>query len=223
MTSGNIILLNGAAGDDKTSIVQALQAVLDAPYLNMGVDKLVSMLPDGYLERPLRDKGLDCTTQAGLLDRPDPYSPQLISGMHHTIAALARAGNHVIATHMLSEPGWLRECAQLFCELPTLFVGIRCSLEILEAREQASSNRPFGSAYFGAVHIPGIYDVEVDTSLLSPMECALQIKHRIQEGTPPIAMRWLKAWSDPAKHRGWLRRRASYNSIEEFATRRATP
>jgi len=212
MIPGNIILLNGAAGAGKTSIVQALQAVLDAPYLDMGVDKLVSMLPDAYLERPSWEKGLDGTTQVGLLDRLDPCSPQLISGMHHTIAALARAGNHVIAAHVLIEPGWLRECAQLFCELPTFFVGIRCPLEILEAREQTLGNRPFGLAHFGAVHIPGVYDVEVDTSLLSPMECALQIKHRLQEGTPPIAMRWIKAWSDPAKHRGWLRQRASYNA-----------
>ena len=212
MTPGNIILLNGVMGAGKTSIAQALQSVMDVPYLNMDVDKLVSMLPDAYRERPLGAKALDCTTQTGLFDRLDPCSPQLISGMHHTIAALARAGNHVIAAHVLIDPGWLRECAQLFCELPTFFVGIRCPLEILEAREQALGNRTFGPPHFGAVHIPGVYDVEVDTSLLSPMECALQIKRRLQEERPPIAMRWIKAWSDPAKHRGWLRPHAPYNA-----------
>ena len=208
MIPGNIILLNGASSAGKTSILQALQEVLDAPYLNAGIDKFLFMLPDRYLERPLWDEVLGLTTQAGPLGHPGPFGSQLISGMHHAIAALARAGNPVIADHVLIEPCWLRECAQLFCDLPTFFVGVRCPLEILEAREQARGNRTFGQAkaQFSAVHTPGVYDLEVDTARLSPLECALQIKQRVQAGPPPTAMRWLKVWSDPAKHRGWLRR-----------------
>lgn len=141
MIPGPIILLNGASSAGKTSILQALQEVLDAPYLNAGIDKFLFMLPDRYLERPLWDEVLGLTTQAGPLGRPGPLGSQLISGMHHAIAALARAGNPVIADHVLIEPCWLRECAQLFCDLPTFFVGVRCPLEILEAREQARGNR----------------------------------------------------------------------------------
>lgn len=85
-------------------------------------------------------------------------------------------------------------------------VSVRCSLEVLEAREQARANRSPGQARVQviAVHNPGVYDLEVDTSLRSPEECALQIKQRLQ-ARPPTAMHWLKAWSDPAKQRGWIR------------------
>lgn len=54
-------------------------------------------------------------------------------------------------------------------------------------------------------HTQGIYDLTVDTAQLTPDECALQIKRRLSAGAPPTAMHWLKVWSDPAKHRGWIR------------------
>jgi len=46
-----------------------------------------------------------------------PLGHQLMSGMHQAIAALAAAGNHVIADHVLIEPAWVQECAQLFAGL----------------------------------------------------------------------------------------------------------
>lgn len=54
-------------------------------------------------------------------------------------------------------------------------------------------------------HTQDVYDLTVDTSQLTPSECALQVKQRLHAGLLPTAMRWLKVRSDPAKHRGWLR------------------
>jgi chloramphenicol 3-O phosphotransferase len=89
MTPGNIILLNGASSAGKTSILQALQAVLDAPYLNLGIDKFISGLSFPKQERPLWDEVLGYTTLAGPLGRASPRGCQISSGMHHAIAALA--------------------------------------------------------------------------------------------------------------------------------------
>ena len=41
------------------------------------------------------------------------------------------------------------------------------------------------------VHVPGIYDLEVDTSLLSPGECAAAIRRRLDEAAPPAAFKQL--------------------------------
>jgi hypothetical protein len=38
-----------------------------------------------------------------------------------------------------------------------------------------------------AVHVPGIYDLEVDTSLLRSEECADVIRQRLENGPPPTA------------------------------------
>jgi chloramphenicol 3-O phosphotransferase len=42
-------------------------------------------------------------------------------------------------------------------------------------------------------HIPGIYDLEVDTSLLTPEECAEVIRRRLKDGPPPSAFQRLAA------------------------------
>jgi chloramphenicol 3-O phosphotransferase len=117
-----------------------------------------------------------------------------MSGMHHAITALSKTGNHVLADHVLVEPQWVQECAELFCELPAYLIGIRCPLDVLEQREKSRKDRTLGQAraQFELAHAHGIYDLEVDTSLLSVSECALQIKQRIENGAPPTAFKRIR-------------------------------
>jgi chloramphenicol 3-O phosphotransferase len=189
MTPGTIILLNGASSSGKTSIVAALQDMLDAPFLDAGIDKFIWMLPRRYLNRPLWDEVLGLATQAG------PVGQMLFSGMHHAIAALARAGNPVIADHVLVEPAWVAECAALFADLPALFVGVHCPLPVLEEREATRRDRTLGQAraQFHWVHAHALYDLEIDTSLADAAACAAQIKQRLIDGPPPTAFRRLAA------------------------------
>ncbi|MBV9787264.1 MAG: hypothetical protein JOZ51_03760, partial [Chloroflexi bacterium] len=46
------------------------------------------------------------------------------------------------------------------------------------------------------VHRPGIYDLEVDTSLLSPSACADLIRQRISDGPAPSACHRLAVLAD---------------------------
>lgn len=187
MKPGTIILLNGASSSGKTAIVRALQEILEEPFLDAGLDRFLWMLPRRYLDRPLWNEVLGLATEAG------PVGQRLVSGLHHSIAALSRAGSNVVADHVLVEPQWLDECAGLFSELPALLVGVRCPLHVLERREAARRDRTLGQAraQFPLVHAHGVYDLEVDTSLLSTGACALQIKHRLAAGGYPDAFRRL--------------------------------
>ena len=186
-TTGKIILLNGTSSSGKTSIIKALQNILKDPYLDAGIDRFIWMLPQRYLDRPLWDDVL------GLATEPGAVGNHLMSGMHHCITALSRAGNNVVADHVLVSDVWLEECARLFRELPAFFVGVRCPLAILERREVARKDRTLGQAraQFHLVHAHGIYDLEVDTAQLSAHECARQIKRRIEGGGPPDAFKRL--------------------------------
>jgi len=187
MALGKIIILNGTSSSGKTSIVSALQDILEEPFLDAGIDKFIWMLPRRYLYLPLWDEVLGLATEAG------PVGHRLMSGMHHTIAALSRTGNNVVADHVLVERAWVEECARLFSALPALFVGVRCPLPVLEQREAARKDRTLGQAraQFPLVHAHGIYDLEVDTSEASAEACALQIKGRLETKRPPDAFRHL--------------------------------
>jgi chloramphenicol 3-O phosphotransferase len=80
-----------------------------------------------------------------------------------------------------------------------LFVGVRCPIEtIMQRRDIAQEGRE--TLYLSAtedvpvpepvqrwqdeVHRPGIYDMEVDTSVLTPLECAEAIRHQLDLGIP---------------------------------------
>lgn len=183
--TGTIIFLNGTSSSGKTSILKALQNQLQEPYLDMGIDRFIWMLPKRYLDRPLWDDVLGKAVQAGA------SGMLLFSGMHHAIAATARTGNNIIADHVFVEKAWVDECAKLFADLNAYIIGIHCPLAVLEQREMDRRDRTLGQAraQFDVIHKYTRYDLEVDTSTSTPEECAQQIIQRIR--TPPAAFREL--------------------------------
>ena len=185
---GTLLILNGASSAGKSSLLKALQTALAAPFLDAGMDKFIFMLPGRYLNRPLWDDILGLAVSAGAHGR------QLFSGMHHAQAALARAGNNVVADHVLVEPEWVAECAALFADLPAYLIGVHCPLEVLVAREQARADRTLGqaAAQFPLVHRHGVYDLNVDTHAHTTAECAAQSVAYLASGAPPHAFRELR-------------------------------
>jgi chloramphenicol 3-O phosphotransferase len=80
--------------------------------------------------------------------------------------------------------------------LPALFVGVRCPIDVLLERRRATWGVGRGedgsipepvSLWQDTVHTPGIYDMEVDTSMLSAEACAAQIRQRLEQGPPAAA------------------------------------
>jgi chloramphenicol 3-O phosphotransferase len=186
MSTGKVIFINGPSSSGKTSILRSLQVVLEEPYLEAGIDKFIWMLPERYLDRPLWDDVL------GLADKAGETGHVLVRGMHHAIASLSGNGINVLADHVLVEQAWVEHCVRLFSELPAYLIGVQCPLEVLEEREKSRKNRTLGQArlQYPLIHKYTDYDLEVDTSVLTPEQCAQQIVARIK--TPPEAFRRLK-------------------------------
>jgi chloramphenicol 3-O phosphotransferase len=182
---GTVLILNGTSSSGKTSILKELQNILSEPFIDAGIDKFIWMLPQRYLDRPLWDDVLGLATSAG------ETGHRLFSGMHHTIAALSAAGNHVIADHVLVEPSWVTECARLFHNLPAYLIGIKCPLEVLEQRERDRKDRTLGQAcaQFGVIHRDVTYDLEIDTSTQTVTESALTIKTWLETQPQPAAFK----------------------------------
>ncbi|MBA3871296.1 MAG: chloramphenicol phosphotransferase [Anaerolineae bacterium] len=187
MTQGKIILLNGASSSGKSSIVHELQGILDEPYLEAGIDKFLFMLPNDYLMKAHlwhQVIGYEKTDNGDLVPKVGAHGHQLMRGMHRAIAALASVGNNVVADHVMLDRLWLDDCIAVFEGFELLFVGVQCPIEVLEAREKDRGDRTVGHAAGQAkiIHQNCIYDLEVDTSMLSAGECAEQIKGRLLVG-----------------------------------------
>ena len=93
-----------------------------------------------------------------------------------------------LTTHVgsLPRPEYLLDYARALKDVPTWMIGVRCSLDVVNAREKQRSGRFPGTAtsHFEAVHAHGAgYDLEVDTSASLPRLCAELIVARLQ--SPP--------------------------------------
>jgi chloramphenicol 3-O phosphotransferase len=191
MTSGQLIILNGASSAGKSSILHVLQDTLTEPYLECGIDKFLWMLPERYLNRPLWYEiiATQHPPNRDLYFTSNPLGDQLIYGMHRAIAALVQTGNNVLVDHVLIERHWLTDCVEQLAGFTPLFVGVLCPLELLERREHDRKDRTLGQAraHETVVHAHGIYDLEVDTSLNSPEACAQQIRAYLDGGILPSA------------------------------------
>jgi len=175
MTTGRIIFLNGASSSGKSSIAKALQATITEPCFHHCIDDYLAAF------------------QKGLWNRQDDVQPEwscIIRGFHAAGAAIARAGNLVIFDDVLeSDPPWVESLLELFDGIDVILVGVHCPLDELERREQKRTDRKAGMARFqhAQVHAEAIYDVEVDTSVLSPEECAVKIGDCMKAPPQPSA------------------------------------
>jgi chloramphenicol 3-O phosphotransferase len=203
---GWIVILNGAPRSGKSSIVAVIQDTFDGPWMNLGVDVFSrSVTPTRY--RPgmgLRPGG----------DRPEIESliPSLYAAFYDSVAAHSRQGLNVVVDVGHHDAGGLRHdllrrSLRRLVGLPVLLVGVLCPVDvIMQRRHSAEPGRP--GVYVTTtsdglipdpvgrwqrdVHEPGIYDIEVDTSKMSPGECADAIRMRLS-GSPPTAARRIVA------------------------------
>lgn len=189
--SGRIVILNGVPRAGKSSVARAVMALLPGRWVNLGVDAMNAALPTQMLPGiGLRPGG----------ERPElePMVVRLYAELYDEMAERARAGDDVVVDvghhDGYSQPlGILAASARQLSGLPVLFVGVRCPIEVIMARRNAD---PQGGFYAGgegvpepvrrwqeAVHVPGIYDLEVDTAVMTPEQCAEAIAAALL--TPP--------------------------------------
>ena len=189
--SGNIILLNGTSSAGKTTIAQAIQEVMETPYLHTGIDQfLIGHLPQGLIvysdgvAPQAADGWLAIFHDDALAEvRIGPLGYHYLAGMYRAIAAFAGTGLDVIVDDVIYDECVLRLAVDILPAEQVFFVGIRCPLEVAERREIERGNRARGGArtFHPLVHRHAVYDCEVDSAADSPLGCAREIRRRLSE------------------------------------------
>ncbi len=176
---GKIIYLNGTSSSGKTTLARELQKVLREPYLYLGIDLFIYMLPPGYWNHNPAGFTL-LKSENGTEIKGGPVARRLEETMVKTIASLTGMGNNLIVDDVILNLEALKLRAKILENFQLLFVGVRCSLEVAEKREQDRGDRDLGFVkfQFPLVHAHCSYDLEVDTSANSLKECASLITGR---------------------------------------------
>lgn len=205
MDDGWIVVLNGAPRSGKSSIAAVIQETFEGPWLNLGVDVFCQ-----HVTPPRYRPGIGLRPGGG--ERPDIEAvlPALYGAFWDSVAAHSRHGLNVVADVGLHDAysaplGILRGAARRMRGLPALLVGVRCPMEeIMRRRDEGQPGQeeryvtsgPGGEVpgpvlrWQRHVHDPGVYDLEVDTSRVTPRVAAELIRERLGGG-PPTAFRQL--------------------------------
>ncbi len=203
MRQGTIIVLNGTSSSGKTTIAKTLQDIMEGYYIRTGIDHVLEAAPEKM--HAMSDGHHPSTTEGFLWVFPHggtqvaeirigPAALRLCAGMYASAAAFATTGNDVIIDDVLFDSRVLAAAVTTLHPFTVLFVGVHCPMGVAEKRERARGDRAQGlvKAHYDRVHAHGIYDLDIDTSILTPLACATQIKERLLKGPAPNAVQRLR-------------------------------
>lgn len=158
----DIILLNGTSSAGKTSLAPALQRQIGAPLLHASLDRFTDMflwesVTDSAQHRACHTVGVD--------------------HFHRALAMFAAGSFGIVVDHVFCMPEWYKTTRAALAGRRVHFIGVRCPLAVIEARERARPDRHPGMAAHLLTHIHNnlIYDFEVDTSRALSEACADQV------------------------------------------------
>jgi chloramphenicol 3-O phosphotransferase len=200
---GSIIFLNGTSSAGKTTLAHALQDKLEQPFQHMALDQFRDGLPAKYrgLNAPAGTTGANGLNVVPVNSgdrtwtevRFGPVGERVLRGMRRSIVTMADAGNNIIIDDILLSSVFLDDYLSVMTEQTIYFVGVRCPLPVIARREATRLGRFPGTAesHFERCHAHRLYDVEVDTSAMSPEACAIRVIERMEMG-PPAAFGQLR-------------------------------
>jgi len=175
--NASVVVLNGGSSAGKSTIASSLQVLLAEPWLTLGVDNLIDALGPAAAE-----------SSSDIIFGPDGVVSvgerfrQVEDAWFQGLAAIARAGTGVIIDDVFLGGGASQSrLSSTLADLEVLWVGVHCDPKIASSRELSRADRVRGmaSAQSSIVHEGVSYDIEVDTSDTSALECAHVILRRM--------------------------------------------
>ena len=161
MEKGRIIFLNGVTSAGKTSIVEALQARDDIFFYVVANDLFQEMVGDQYLRRDYWK-----------------YLSEVILMMYHTARLYSDMGKNVLIDGILVEREEIKphykQLLNILADNPLDIVEVYCPLEICRQRniERGDRYESQSDEQYALMTEQIAYSAKVDTSVLSPAECA---------------------------------------------------
>jgi chloramphenicol 3-O phosphotransferase len=197
-STGRVVILNGVSRAGKSTLARTIQESVPGVWMHIGGDAHKACTP------PNRQPGVGLRPGRNQV-RPEVEKcvPVLYAALFESVAVHARFGLDVVVDEKFHDSytrryGILEDCARRLAGLDTLFVGVRCPLEVIWERRARTWGQVLGEVAQDVVdavelaqratHAHRGYDLEVDTALMSPEDCAAVIARRLAEGPRGTAL-----------------------------------
>lgn len=154
-TKGNIILLNGASSAGKTTLCKYIRDIVPAPFIHFSLDFI--MFDADVLPKKRNVPELGITWKQ--------MRPNIFEGFYRCLPALLSAGNNLLVDVIIENENQKERLLDLLTGYDIFFVGVHCSLKVLQDREMTRGDRRIGDAEqdFKTVHSFLNYDLEINS------------------------------------------------------------
>lgn len=192
-----VIFLNGTSSAGKTSIVKHLQEQLDKPFIHIGIDHFLFMLPERYRMDGAESHLGYCFKRYDEEENPKIcvikgyLGHKMSSVMRKSIQNLLSQNFNLIIDEVLFADDDFQDYLNVLQNHRVYFVAVKPPVEVAVQRETARSGRMNGLArgLYDIVYRDKIFDIEVDTSVYSPEEAAKSIVQHIHNNPHPQAFK----------------------------------
>lgn len=185
-----IIYINGPSSCGKSTLIKALQQDLKEPYLHIGVDRMIAMMPEktnnwnggaaplgGFSWLSSKDEYGNPLQELQM----GPFAVKMNKTLKEMVLTLARMGHFVIIDDISLSKEEIETWQKTLKDFNTLWIGLKAPLALLEEREKQRGDRIIGSARSQFMKIPKDlpYDIEFDVSQTSLSQMVEKIKSRL--------------------------------------------
>jgi chloramphenicol 3-O phosphotransferase len=179
MPSAKVIILNGIGSVGKSSTAKAVQSLAIDTFFHVQGDAFLDMLPakmwghvDGIKFSQQEEHG-----KPSVVIEMGSVLTQLMQAMRTAISAMARQGHNLIVDDVMLTSDDQKSYREGLAGCEVYYVGLFAPLDVLEQRERDRGDRLHGLARWqhDRVHKGILYDLEIDTSVRSPKDCATMI------------------------------------------------
>jgi chloramphenicol 3-O phosphotransferase len=201
---GTVVVLSGPSRAGKSTIAARIQDALDGIWMHIGMDLHIQATPPRFKPgvglRPMRPEDVgDVDGRVRYIDLVDAV-PALYASLYGSAAVHARNGLNVVMDiyhhDNYSKPlDTLAIAKRELDGLPTLFVGVNAPMDVIwerrgqtwgQHRDSVDDDVRRAVEMHDAAARSLSYDIELDTSELSPDECVDRIARRLADGPGTI-------------------------------------
>jgi len=149
------------------------------PFLHIKFDAFLEMLPASMFGHPdgIVFEKVQIDGKPNVEIEMGKNMINALRGMRSAVAALANEGNNQIVDDVMLGSSDQEHYRNVMSDNPLHFVGLFAPIDVLEQREKDRGDRQIGLArwQYDRVHDGVKYDLEIDTSVLTPAQCVQKI------------------------------------------------
>lgn len=185
----DVIFLNGPSSSGKTTLARQLQGTLSQPYLYLGIDKIIEMMPPALNDwtggKATQGFWWEFTKDAQGFPlahiQLGPFAHAMASFLKQVVVLALNNGHRMIVDEVCVVADSFKAWKEVLRPWRVFYVGLKASTEILENREKARGDRTPGSARAQnkIVHKQALYDLELDMDVLSPEACVTKVMEAV--------------------------------------------